>query len=227
MIDLRQFPNRADAVRKQAPQYRHLHGINKIVKYIIDSDARQAINLQKWLSDDLNQLFFSSILNVDTEQTEFDDDVLFLFKKVKADLKYTQDRIAQKKIEHWSRPSTIYNVRNEEPVEEKVLADCEDGAGYLYLLCRLAGVPANRLFWAACDVETKKKTFGHSMLLYIPDNYPTLFWVLDWCVYPSDVLKKPLYAVHGKVIKNIDGKARDVYRNLWFSFNEDYAYTKL
>lgn len=95
--------------------------------------------------------------------------------------------------------------------------NCEDGAILLYILCRLKGIPANRLYILAGSVVGG----GHCWLGYKPIHYPLNFVFLDWCYGKNGpsmnkVLDRDFYHINGTDITGDDS-----YIELWFAFNED------
>jgi hypothetical protein len=94
--------------------------------------------------------------------------------------------------------------------------DCEDGAILMYVLCRLKGIPANRLYLCAGDVIGG----GHCWLSYKPIKYPLNSVFLDWCysVSSSTISTRNFYTIVNNTV--ICDTGNSIYIRLWFAFNE-------
>ena len=118
--------------------------------------------------------------------------------------------------EKWEGARDVFDTRK---------GDCESGALLMYVLCRLAGIPASKL-WIMCgDV----KGGGHAWLSYIPDEYPLNFAFMDWCYWYKQysIPLRNKFTIQNKAIHEYkrDGeKVSSDYYKLWFVFNEDKSY---
>jgi predicted transglutaminase-like cysteine proteinase len=95
--------------------------------------------------------------------------------------------------------------------------DCEDGAILLYDILRFNGIPAWKIRLTAgfVDEPSTGKKLGHAYVNYFCEEND--FWiVLDWCYYPTQ----------GEIKVRKDYKQEGLYHDVWFSFNEEYSWTK-
>jgi len=92
---------------------------------------------------------------------------------------------------------------------------CEDGAILLYDILRKNGIPAWKLRVTAGWVKVGKSKAGHAYLTYYSVKHDK--WViLDWCFYPS----------YRKIADREPYYENPFYLDVWFSFNEEYAWAK-
>lgn len=196
--------------------------------WIIDSKTGKSRELTKWLEDQV----FIPALNVslvadDIKKGKSDDEtVMNVLKYVKKNLKYIPDILgAFQRLEYWQNAQETIN-------EWK--GDCEDGAVLIYVLCRLKGIPANRLYLIAGDVNGG----GHAFTAYKPTHYPYNFTVLDWCYWYSDLAidKRHLFSIMDKEIEewvpnfkknNWDRIENSNYYKIWFAVNENKSMTRI
>lgn len=191
--------------------------LSNIVTYIINSNYRDAINLRNWINDmDLSPLTLiqSEIQDYDS----YDEQATACLRWVQANITYISDKKSWKITERWQTVTETL---------EKRKGDCEDGAILLYCLCRLKGIPANRLLLMAGTVEGG----GHCWLAYKPQRYPLDFVFLDWCYWynANDVGNRPFYEVNDRFIYDSTDLVAEPckYQLLWFAFNEDISYDSL
>ena len=93
--------------------------------------------------------------------------------------------------------------------------DCEDGAILLANILIQAGVPYWKLRLTAGWVQTGTKKTGHAYLTYYCVQSDK--WViLDWC-YWANTLEIP---------DRNDYKKESKYKEVWFSWNEKFSYSK-
>ena len=79
---------------------------------------------------------------------EHDEKLLKIWEFVVRSVVYQYD-----KLEDWRHPIITYNYRK---------GDCEDGTILFVTLCRIAGVPANKVFNACGYFYSSRGKFGHS-----------------------------------------------------------------
>lgn len=216
---LKKYPEIYDAIQDKI--------ISKIVYYIIDSKYRKSVNLRGWIEAQVLTpspklvLAASKIEN----KSNYDLQVIEILKWVKTALKYSGDVFTYKMKEHWNSGAETIDTYE---------GDCEDGAILMYLLCRIKGVPANRLLIAAGSV----KGGGHAWLCYKPINYPLNYVFLDWCYWYSSksVSQRNMFEVIGKTIREFKKshlmkgawqQSISLYYNIWFMFNEDKSYPSI
>jgi len=193
--------------------------LNQFVSYIIHSDYRRATNLVRWIKTQLkdsetNEDALRSIKQIKTYQ-DYDKQVLAVLRWVQANFKYIGDTKVWKMAEYWQTFEESLSKRT---------GDCEDGAILMYILCRLKGVPENRLMIFAGNVVGG----GHCWLGYRPQEYPLNWSFIDWCYWPTQLSmnRRPLFYINGKTIygyKHNNGVQTGTYNNyqsIWFAFNE-------
>jgi transglutaminase-like putative cysteine protease len=203
--------------------------VSTLIAYIIHSDFRQATTLSPWIKEqvtnpDQKVVDFYKSIKLD-ERLSNDIKAVIILNKVISTIEYTPDQ----KI--WSMPE--YWQTAKETIELKK-GDCEDGAILIYVLCRLAGIPANRLFLCAGDVLGG----GHCWCAYRPEQYPLNFTFLDWCYWPQKqhIPNRPFFEIQDKQIYEYgcyDTKGESWYNNtasnyynIWFAFSEDTSYLR-
>ena len=139
---------------------------------------------------------------------EGDDDEKALqgLKWVLQNITYTSDTSEYKNNEYWAYGYQTLKHKK---------GDCEDGAILLYDILRNAGIPAWKLRLSAGWVMLANKKVGHAYLTYYCED--TEKWViLDWCYWENTV-----------AIKDRKEYKKEInYKETWFSFNEDYSWTK-
>lgn len=103
------------------------------------------------------------------------------------------------------------------------MGDCEDGAILMASLMLNAGIPNFRVKVCAGTVqpEPTAPVGGHAYCIYLADREDgTLAWEIhDWCYYEdTDVMtgKKPLLK---------EGGYNNCYKEIWFSFNDEYSWS--
>ena len=123
-------------------------------------------------------------------------------------LSYVSDKTTTGLSEYW-------NFSFESLISKK--GDCEDGAILLYDILRYNGIPAWKLrITAGYAINPwNGNVDGHAYLTYYSQTFDK--WVaLDWCYFPNveSMDKQPEY--------------KDVafYGDVWFSFNEEYCWSK-
>ena len=118
-------------------------------------------------------------------------------------IKYTPDKSQYGMNEYWCFNYETLNSKK---------GDCEDGAILLYSLMRKNGIPAWKIRLNAGNV---KGGGGHAYLVYYVESKKK--WVvLDWCYWPNT------FAVD----KRKEYKKETNYHDVWFSWNEDYAWSE-
>jgi len=113
-------------------------------------------------------------------------------------------------VEYWQTYAETLQTRT---------GDCEDGAILMYVLCRVSGIPANRLLILTGDVRGG----GHCWLSYKPMNQPWNLTFLDWCYYYTSkrIETRPKFWI-SKSNQILGNGIR--YKKLWWAFNENNTY---
>ena len=203
---------------------------SSLVRYVIDSRYRTSVKLTPWIKGMVenpgNEV--TNFLNVIPKGRNQEETVMNTFKAVTGHVRYTGDHKQWKRSEYWQTAAETIKLAK---------GDCEDGAIAIYVLCRLQGVPANRLLLMAGSVHDPftNKIAGHCWVGYRPDNYPLNWVFLDWCYYytPDSPLIRSKFYVFGKKITEYKGDYEGIkveksnYYNIWFAFNDEKSYNTL
>lgn len=140
-----------------------------------------------------------------------DEKMIFCQNWVKNNIGYVSDSILYKVTEYWADAlETLKNKRG----------DCDDGAILMANLAVASGIPYWRVRINAGDVPEG----GHAYLTYLSDDelkkpVGEQDWkVADWCYYPNvkPFSERPNYKEDDKYYAD----------EIWFSFNQKYAYQK-
>ena len=137
-------------------------------------------------------------------------------------LKYKYDDLASECPEFWLFPF--------EAIQSEI-GDCEDGAILIASLLINAGVPSWRVKVCAAQVmadpvfaPSDTELGGHAYCIYLadrPESDRKLEWViLDWCY-----LQDPEVPIGDKPLAR-NGGTEGAYRNIWFTFNNDYSWAQ-
>jgi len=196
--------------------------IDTILAYCIDWRTWKVATLKNWIKeqiDDPSSLLQEIAADKITTYKDPDQQALAVLKWVNFNISYTSDDKQYKIGEYWATANET--LRSKE-------GDCEDGAILIYVLCRLKGIPANRLWIMAGDVQGG----GHSWVAYKPKNYPLNPVFLDWCYWynGATVANRSLFTIVNKDIIEHSGPKTIILSNyfkIWFAFNEDKSYTKI
>lgn len=191
------------------------------VYYYINSDFRKATLLKNWIEKQLSnpdksvQDFADTI----TSHNSFDKQALAVLQTVRNAVTYKSDKEVWSMSEYWATAEETLQKRE---------GDCDDGAILAYVLCRLKGIPADRLYLFAGNVwdPFRNKEAGHCWLGYRPELYPLNFVFLDWCYYydTSKIDARELFYIHNQTIY---GSKSQKYRTIWFGFNEEHSHRRL
>ena len=223
----------SDGILKKYPvvwDYAEQSVLSRIVLWVLHSNQRTATRLSDWLRQQvINPVpcVIATAAKIVTGDS-YDDTALVVRAWVEQNIKYVSDQ------ERWNVPD--YWATAEETLSKTTYCngitflpregDCEDGAILMYVLCRLKGVPANRLLlWCGDTIDG-----GHCCLFYKPSNYPLSFVSLDWCYYsiPDAINNRNLFDFSKKSIREYhrdDLKLKNSnYLSSWFFWNEDTGY---
>ena len=146
--------------------------------------------------------FFQNSFTEDDDTTAIES-----LKWIIKNIKYKSDINTYKKNEYWA-----YGY---ETLKSKQ-GDCEDGAILLYQIMRNNLIPAWKIRISAGWVYNPNtfKKVGHAYVTYYCESEDR--WVdLDWCFFPQKI----------SVSERPDYKDNPIYGKVWFSFNEDYAWS--
>jgi len=205
--------------------------ISRLLSYMIDSKYRRVVTLSKWIKEQItkpSQNVIDTLKKIPTKSS-YDSQAIEVLKYVQRELHYVSDSVKWDMNEYWQTAEETANYST---------ADCEDGSILAYVLCRLKGIPANRLYIFVGNVwdPIKKRENGHCWLGYKPKNYPLNFVFLDWCYYytSKNTSNRSLFEV---IDKEIHEYARHYaggytsqpsnYHDIWFVFNEKKSFQRL
>lgn len=205
------------------PQHIASGFVESFVTYVLDRAYRKGTVLKRWLREQLRASDEALVLEANKIPTYGDPDrqALAVLKHVHSILTYTSDKDQWGVPEKWSTAADTLASKK---------GDCEDGAILLYVLARLKGVPADRLYLVAGDVEGG----GHAWCAYRPVLYPLNWVFLDWCYWytKNGIDNRPMFYIEDKAIKgytssNTPSSLYTKYKSMWFIVNEEHAHKKL
>ena len=173
----------------------------KALFWIINSKYRTSVKLSKWLNEQVANVDPAmSLLALSLKGKDNDETILNILKYVRRTMKYVGDIEGWAMPEYWQEAITTFDLKT---------GDCEDGAILIYILARLAKIPAYQITIAAGDVQGG----GHAYCIYSAD-YDGVDRYIDWCYwYDSTIIKSR---------KTHDNR----YLNEWFRFNEENSYIR-
>lgn len=199
-------------------EYTQSSYLDVFITYLIDHRYRTAVSLKSWIKEQLDnptdELITASGIATKTlsSKATIDDKAIACLKYVIRKITYESD-------------SKIWNTEEKWQTAQETLTkgtgDCEDGAILMYILCRLNGVPENRLLLICGNVEGG----GHCWLAYKPNQYPINWCFLDWCYWPNEMYpdNRPKFYIQNQKIYGEDSR----YYSIWFGFNASKSYTEL
>ena len=137
-------------------------------------------------------------------------------------LKYKYDDLTAEVPEFWLFP--FESIQSE-------IGDCEDGAILIAGLMINAGIPSWRVKVCAAQVfadpefaPSDDELGGHAYCIYLADREDSkrgYEWViLDWCY-----LQDPEVPIEKKPLAR-DGGQEGAYREIWFTFNDEYSWSQ-
>lgn len=200
------------------------------VWYIINSKYRKSVELKKWIKEQIDnpEPRVEQVANRIKTVDDLDKQVVNVLRFVRQNIQYKGDLQSWDIQERWNE--------GWETVKDGY-GDCEDHHILMYLLCRLKGVPANRLYICAGDVKSGSgsATGGHCWLAYKPKNYPLNFTFLDSCYYykGNEVPNRNLFTINNQnifeYVKTKGGwtELKSKYYKIWFAFNEEKAFSRV
>lgn len=186
---------------------------------MIDRKFRTTVNVQRNLKRQMDEYMSDEDLLAIARTLKgknHDETAVNCLKWVKDHVVYTTDDKKWNMPEKWEDAKDVF-------LTEK--GDCESGATLMYVLARLAGIPASKL-WILCG---SVKGGGHAWLGYIPDEYPLNFTFMDWCYWYKrySVPIRNKFTIAGQAVHEYTHKGEKVssdYYKLWFAFNEEKSY---
>jgi len=196
--------------------------LGNVIYYMIDRKYRTVVNVQKWLKEQVVEYQDNEeLVSIARSLIGKTDDAtaVNVLKWVHDNTTYVTDDKKWNMPEKWEKALNVFQTQK---------GDCESGATLIYILSRLAGIPASKLWIMAGDV----KGGGHAWVAYIPDEFPLNFGFMDWCYWYKNhpLTYRNLFQVSGQRIiedrKQGDGyqQVDSNYFKLWFVFNEEKSY---
>jgi len=178
-------------------------------------NGRVLPNSQKRIRVDVRDFFtlqdetLKSIANNATQGISDDNSkALALLKWIITNISYITDKKQFNLPEYWDFPfETLATCKN----------DCEGMSILLANLLIISGIPNWKVRVNAGMVfePFSKKLVGHAYVSYFDET--TEQWkILDCCYYPN--IKK--------ISERKEYKKEEMYRDIWFSFNDEYSFAK-
>ncbi len=209
------FPKRK--IDNEVFDYLKTRYFDYLVDWALSSNFRTSVRLSKWLKNQVDTVSpeLQKVADSIESSKDYDTQAQLVLKYIVANYVYKLDSDSWKLEEKWQTA--------EESIRLKT-GDCEDFAIVGYVLCRLKGIPSNRLGICAGSVLGG----GHCWLVYKPQEYPLNYTFLDWCYWPNiqDMEARPKFYINGTEIKQYNNDGTEVksnYYNIWFLFNEDFS----
>jgi transglutaminase-like putative cysteine protease len=209
------FKDESGRMPKEAFDYVESNWIAKAVSYVLDRNTRIAVSLVPWLEQQVSQPDHL-LVEAAKEATKsvgnkenYDMLALACLKYVKNNVTYITDDKKWKVVERWQTAIETLTTKT---------GDCEDGAILIFVLCRLSGIPSNRLLIMCGDVTGG----GHCYLGYKPMEYPLNWVFLDWCYWTTlkGIDARPKFYIQDQIIYGEDSR----YKSIWFAFNDMKSY---
>lgn len=208
------FKDKTGSMPEEMFSYVESNWIVKAIAYIIDSRLRKAVTLVPWLSEQVDNPSPELIeaVNIATkgiDKSDYDARALACLKYVAKNIKYVGDMEQYKMQENWAIANDVLRTKQD---------DCDGGGTLLYVMCRLAGIPANRLLCLCGDVVGG----GHFWVAYKPQQYPLNWVFLDWCYWynQNSIDGRPKFYIQDQTIYGEDNR----YKKIWFAFNDKKSY---
>ena len=210
--------------------------VEKFVSYVTNSNTRVAVKLSPWLKNQVDNPSEELLAVANSIETvdDYDEQALLVLAWVKNNIIWTRENDGPwKATEYWATANEIITTLKMGYYRD----DCDGFATISYVLCRLKGIPAERLYIFGGDVQSSPTApvGGHAWLGYRPTNYPLNWTFLDGCYHPSlrPIESRPLFYVNGKDItgsvmsKGVIGDPELKYKRIWFAFNENKSHLSL
>ena len=120
---------------------------------------------------------------------------------IQRNVEYTDDKKQYGYDEYWAKSYQTLKRKK---------GDCEDGAILMYNIMLKSGVPYWKIRISAGDTTYG----GHAYVTYFDEANKK--WVaMDWCYFPNQSI----------ISQRPDYKDDKLYGNVWFSFNEKFAFS--
>jgi len=167
---------------------RHYTG-GKLINVVnfLDTQVKRPDTLTKALS-----LQFKPVVSSDKT-------VLAILAWVHKNIRYLPDSVNWKVPEYWAY--------TKETIEKKS-GDCEDGSTLIFVLSRVAGVPAKRIRIVTGNVKVKSRLVGHCWVEYTAEDLND--YILDWCYY---------YDISSFKMRNASSDMKN-YKSYWWKAND-------
>ena len=201
-----ELQRKLDAIEKASIQENYWNNKypSKIIKYLRhETDGSYEIDVRNFF-----QIYDGSLPKVSGKS--HDEIAINALKWVISHIKYTSDKTTYGFNEYWAYPYQTLKRKK---------GDCDDGSILLANIMVSSGIPYWKVRVNAGNVYDKRgnPAGGHCYVTYYCDKAKR--WVaMDWCFFPN--LTMPW--------ARQDYKNSRMYGNgeVWFSFNQKYAFTK-
>lgn len=160
---------------------------------------------QKTIQIDVRQFVNPNDFNLPIVSGTTDDEkALNCLRWIIQNIKYVPDKQQYGMGEYWAFPYQTLNNKK---------GDCEDGAILLASMMIKNGIPNWKIRVSAGNVLLNNQNAGHAYVTYYYEEGDR--WVLlDWCYWPNQK----------EISDRIDYKFEELYKDIWFSFNDEYAF---
>ena len=207
-------------------QYTSIGLVEHIVRFVIDRRYKKAVELKKWLKEQIDNKEDMAKLKKIAEENElisivdgnldYDKTMIRILKYVNRVITYKTDQENFKTIDLWKKGIETHELK---------VDDCEGGATLIYVLARAVGIPKEHMYiWTGQTIGG-----GHACLIYRPTAFILNYTFLDWCFYPDtrSNLTRNKFILKGKIVAEYampNGRVSSNYLETWFIFNESYAH---
>lgn len=217
---------------EEAFEYVQRLSITSAIKYAIDWRQSRTANthLVPWIESQVGEAIEKGYLNAvvkevthNVKKDDYDTIVINILRWVNRNIRYVSDTQKFGSPEVWEGAESVFKTRT---------ADCEDGGLLIYVLSRLAGVPANRLLLFAgwVKVPGKIQPEGHAYIAYKPSYNPINFVMLDWCYFYDNracQFREHFFVIGNSIHDSNTNKSHNKYIDIWFAVNEERGYVNL
>lgn len=196
---LKDLFNKEKVLQSKEEYYNTKYPFVDITYTRVDKIGKNRIDVRQFLN---SNNFMLPIIEGKTDDEIAVNSLLWVIKNIK----YMPDSNQYKDNEYWAFGYETLNSKK---------GDCEDGAILLYNILRANKIPSWKIRVSAGFVKVGEKREGHAYVTYYCEESDK--WVvLDWCYWPNTLNTK----------ERKDYKEEKKYIDVWFSFNENYSWSK-
>lgn len=154
--------------------------------------------------EDNKLIKFLGTIGVDSYANMHDDvKAMMIAKAVNNRITYVGDKVNYGKNEYWAGPYDVFELKKD---------DCDGYAFLILKLMELAGIPAYRRKIAAGDTQIG----GHAYVIYL-SRVDNRWYTIEGSAYPQRAFN---------AFGNTQHSDRIFYKDIWFTFNEDYTWSQ-